>query len=198
MDITPELLLNAYARGYFPMAENKESAELHWYFPEQRGVIPLTDFHVPKSLAKFLKRDPFTYSTDRAFREVITACAERDSTWINDQIIDLYCTLHDMGYGHSVECWNGERLVGGLYGVTLGGAFFGESMFSRATNASKAALVHLVKILNDAGYTLLDAQYVNEHLVQFGITEIPREEYLERLERALNSPPNGGVWSTYK
>lgn len=189
-DITPEVLLAAYANGYFPMAESRDSEGLHWFSPEKRGIIPLDDFHIPASLAKFLRRNPFTLTTDRAFAEVIRACAERDEdTWINDKIIALYCELHAMGFAHSVECWRENNLAGGLYGVTIGGAFFGESMFSREPNASKAALAHLVGLLNDAGYVLLDTQYVNDHLKQFGIIEIPREDYLQRLREALQISP---------
>ncbi len=184
--ITCELLLNAYANGYFPMAKSKDDPEIYWFYPEQRGILPLDDFHVPVSLAKFIKKHPFEITTNKAFVDVISSCAERDEdTWINDRIMQLYCQLHDMGFAHSVECWREGALVGGLYGVSLGGAFFGESMFSRETNASKAALVHLVELLKASGYTLLDAQYVNEHLKQFGITEIPREEYLQLLKDAL-------------
>lgn len=190
-DITPECLLNAYANGYFPMAESRDAKALHWYYPEKRGIIPLDNFHIPKSLTKFLKQNPFTYTMDTAFRDVITACAERDDTWINDDIIELYCALHTMGYAHSVEVWiqdsetRNQKLVGGLYGVSLDKAFFGESMFSRVANASKAALVYWVNHLRERGYTLLDAQYVNDHLKQFGIIEISREAYLQRLEQAL-------------
>ena len=190
------MLLNAYANGYFPMAESRDTKTLHWYYPEKRGIIPLDDFHIPKSLAKFLKQNPFTYTLDTAFRDVITACAERDDTWINNDIIELYCALHTMGYAQSVEVWiqdsktRNQKLVGGLYGVSLGKAFFGESMFSRAANASKAALVYLVNHLREGGYTLLDAQYVNDHLKQFGIIEISRADYLERLEEALHIDPN--------
>lgn len=195
MKITPELLLNAYANGYFPMADSKDAKELDWYCPEERGIIPLSDFHIPKSLAKFLKQHPFTLTTDKAFREVMQACADREETWINDEIIDLYCTLHEMGFAHSVECWEGEKLSGGLYGVALAGAFFGESMFSKTSGASKVALVHLVGLLKNAGYTLLDTQYVNDYLKQFGVVEIAKEEYLTLLRKALSSPPNGGVWN---
>ncbi len=187
--ITPEQLLAAYAGGYFPMAENKDSAELYWFSPEMRGIFPLDAFHVPRSLAKFLKDEPFEIRVDTAFAEVIGACAGRDSTWINDDIVQLYTQLAQKGFAHSVECWRGDVLAGGLYGVALGGAFFGESMFSREPNASKAALVALVEKLKAAGYVLLDAQYVNEHLVQFGIMEIPKAEYLQRLEKALKARP---------
>lgn len=209
-DITAELLLNAYANGFFPMAKSRNDTTLHWFHPEMRGILPLDDFHVPKSLAKLLKKHPFTFSIDRTFPEVIKACAERaEDTWINDKIIALYCELHRMGFAHSVECWQNARsvdraspelrpmefsaensgdniLVGGLYGVAIGGAFFGESMFSRASNASKSALVYLVERLRDCGYTLLDTQFSNEHLLQFGVIEIPREEYLARLQQALS------------
>ena len=217
-----EILLSAYAQGLFPMADSRKGKTLRWYSPEQRGVIPLDAFHVPKSLAKFLKKAPFTYRGNTAFHEVITACAERGETWINDEIIALYSELNRLGFAHSVEVWqpsslrprtypapvagcggsnpeldrhvaiaprDDDTLVGGLYGVSLGGAFFGESMFSRSSNASKAALVHLVRLLKEKGYTLLDAQYVNEHLLQFGIQEIPREEYLLKLYAALALSP---------
>lgn len=210
--LTPEILLNAYANGYFPMADSRDSTELGWYHPELRGIIPLDGFHTPKSLAKALAKHPFEMTVDKAFREVITACATRAETWINNEIIDLYCTLHEMGFAHSVEVWrrpslraernnpafdrldrhvalsaprDDEILVGGLYGVTLGSAFFGESMFSNETGASKAALVHLVTLLKEKGYTLLDTQYVNDHLKQFGVIEIPRAEYMERLQKSL-------------
>lgn len=176
------------------MADSKDAKELGWYSPELRGIIPLADFHIPKSLAKFLKQHPFKLTTNKAFREVMQACADREETWINEEIIELYCQLHGMGFAHSVECWEAGKLCGGLYGVALGGAFFGESMFSRTSGASKVALVHLVGLLEKAGYTLLDTQYVNDYLKQFGVVEIPKEEYLKRLEKALSSPPNGGVW----
>jgi leucyl/phenylalanyl-tRNA---protein transferase len=191
--LTPEFLLSAYANGFFPMAESRNAEELRWYHPEMRGIIPLDKFHIPASMAKFLKKNPFEVTRDKAFRGVITACAARQETWINNQIIDLYCTLHDMGFAHSVECWKKAQgaleLVGGLYGVALGGAFFGESMFSTETNASKVALAHLVQHLKDNGFTLLDTQYVNDHLKQFGVIEITRDDYLERLQRALTITP---------
>jgi len=189
--LTPEFLLSAYAAGYFPMAESRDAKEIHWFYPELRGVIGLEKFHIPASLAKFMRKKNFTITTDKVFPEVITACADtpRDGTWINDTIIRLYCELWKKNYAHSVECWSGDELVGGLYGVSLGGAFFGESMFSRKPNASKVALVHLVELLRGAGYTLLDTQYTNEHLQQFGVAEIPREEYLKRLKKALKVTP---------
>jgi leucyl/phenylalanyl-tRNA--protein transferase len=211
--LTWEVLLSAYAQGYFPMAESRDAKELHWFYPEKRGIIPLDSFHVPRSLAKFARTQPFALTTDRAFVQVIRACAEREETWINDTIIKLYCELWEQGHAHSVECWQEIRsedraamshascenqeirsggnyeLVGGLYGVALGGAFFGESMFSRQPNASKIALVHLVQLLRGAGYRLLDAQYINPHLKQFGIIEIPRAEYLVSLKEAMPIKP---------
>lgn len=199
-EITWEFLLAAYANGYFPMAENKDSPILHCIYPELRGIIPLDEFHIPKSLAKFIKKSPFTITINAAFPQVINACAEitnqRKETWINQPIIDLYCELWKSGFAHSVECWQNSPneedspiLVGGLYGVAIGGAFFGESMFSRISNASKVALVYLVSILRNSGYTLLDAQFTNDHLKQFGIIEIPRANYLEQLRKAISIKP---------
>lgn len=191
--ITPELLLQAYASGYFPMAESRDAGELHWFYPERRGILPLEAFHTPRSLHKLLRKHPFILRKNTAFGQVIRACAaqrpERPESWINGEIIALYTQLHAMGYAHSVECWREEQLVGGLYGVALGGAFFGESMFSHESGASKIALVHLVQRLKQAGYVLLDAQYSNPHLVQFGVQEIPRKEYLIVLRNALKVTP---------
>ncbi len=193
--ITPADLLAAYANGYFPMAKSRDDLEFHWFYPKKRGIIPLDEFHIPRSLKKFLSTRPFAITVDRAFPDVIRACADhrthaRDDSWINDRIIDLYIELWKQGHAHSVECWKENALVGGLYGVSLGAAFFGESMFSQTENASKAALVHLVERLRTAGYTLLDTQYVNEHLRQFGVAEIGREDYLRRLAIALSASPN--------
>ncbi|MDX2073906.1 MAG: leucyl/phenylalanyl-tRNA--protein transferase [Alphaproteobacteria bacterium] len=190
--LTPELLLSAYAQGIFPMAPDRHSDTLHWYRPEQRGILPLDDFHAPKSLAKFMKKRPYDLTINQDFRAVITACADtprgyEKGTWINDEIIEAYCALHALGHAHSVEVWQEEALVGGLYGVSLKRAFFGESMFSRAPNASKIALVHLVGWLRENNYTLLDTQYVNEHLLQFGVREIPRGEYMKLLQNALST-----------
>ncbi len=182
-------LLAAYAHGYFPMADNAGDKSIYWYHPEQRGVLPLDQFHVPRSLKRYLKDHPFEIRFDTAFRDVMRACADRETTWINDVILELYGELFDHGFAHSVECWREGRLVGGLYGVALGGAFFGESMFSRETNASKVALVELVGRLKAAGYALLDTQYVNEHLKQFGVLEIPKAEYLKQLQAALSLHP---------
>lgn len=193
-EITTELLLNAYASGYFPMADDRDAKELYWFSPEERGILPLDTFHIPRSLQRFIRNCPYEVTFDKAFEQVIRACADvksekRDSTWINDQIIALYCELAKMGYAHSVECWKDGQLVGGLYGVALGGAFFGESMFSMAENASKVALVHLVERLRKLGYQLLDTQYVNEHLLQFGVKSISKAEYMKLLESALQITP---------
>ena len=187
--ITAELLLRAYAQGIFPMAERRDGHVLYWLSPESRGVIPLKSFHVPRRLARTVKGDRFRVTIDTAFDDVIHACAEpgqgREQTWINDEILSLYAELFDRKFAHSVECWDGARLAGGLYGVSLGGAFFGESMFSRERDASKVALVHLVARLIAGKFTLLDAQFVTEHLAQFGAVAIPRTEYLKLLNQAL-------------
>ncbi|ACI98354.1 leucyl/phenylalanyl-tRNA--protein transferase [Rhodospirillum centenum] len=192
MMLTPDLLLRAYAAGIFPMAESAASDELMWFDPPMRGIMPLDGFHVPRRLRRTIRQQPFTVRCDSAFRGVMEACAEsgpgRPQTWINGDILDAYCRLHALGFAHSVECWAGDRLVGGLYGVALGAAFFGESMFSRATDASKVALVHLVARLRAGGYTLLDTQFVTEHLAQFGSVEIPRARYKALLTEALRRP----------
>ncbi len=180
-DIDAEVLLRAYAYGVFPMAESRDDPELYWIDPEVRGILPLDAFHVPKRLKRTVRQQPFEIRIDTAFREVMLGCAEaapnRDGTWINERIVGLYCELHARGRAHSVECWQGEKLAGGLYGVSLGAAFFGESMFSRVTDASKVALVHLVARLIRGGYTLLDTQFVTSHLKQFGAIEISRDLY---------------------
>lgn len=183
-------LLNCYRRGVFPMADSREDMRLFLMDPDLRGVLPLERFHVPKRLRKTVRQDPFRVTVDTAFNRVIEACAEphptRPATWINDPILNLYGALHRKGYAHSVECWTeAGDLVGGLYGVALGGAFFGESMFSRATDASKVALVHLVARLKIGGFELLDAQFHNPHLEQFGLEEISRDEFRAKLWRAL-------------
>ena len=187
--LTPELLLQAYAVGIFPMAESRNDRMLYWIDPERRAVIPLDRFHVPRSLRQTIRRAPFEVRVDTAFEEVIEGCAEptaaRPDTWINDDILWLYQALHEMGNAHSVECWRDDRLVGGLYGVALGGAFFGESMFSRERDASKVALLHLVARLRLGGFALLDTQFVTRHLARFGAVEIPRHEYRRRLAAAL-------------
>jgi leucyl/phenylalanyl-tRNA---protein transferase len=191
--IPAELLVSAYASGWFPMAV--EGGEIRWFSPDPRGIIPLDAFHVPSRLARVVRRGTFRIEIDTAFEAVIRACAaaERDredpGTWISDEIIASYTSLHARGLAHSVEAWRGDRLVGGLYGVALRGAFFGESMFHHETDASKVALVSLVERLRRRGYLLLDTQWVTEHLEQFGALEIPRDEYLKRLEAALAVTP---------
>ncbi len=231
--LTPEQLLNAYRNGYFPMALAHDDPELYWFAPEERGVIPLEGFNIPRGLRRAMKSRDYGVTFDRDFEGVIRACGEvnatRDETWINEEIIALYTALHHMGHAHSVEVWQaapeaenpsphrGEvrrgplsdvvprtappqpspygggsapTLIGGLYGVSIGGAFFGESMFSRAADASKIALVALVERLRAAGYTLLDTQYVNDHLKQFGVIGIPKADYMMKLEKALSASPN--------
>ena len=187
--LTPDILLEAYAAGIFPMAESADDPELFWVDPNRRGIIPLDAFHVPRRLQRMLRRRGFAVRVDSAFAAVIRGCAEagetRPSTWINDEIIRLYSALAARGAAHSVECWRGEELVGGLYGVSLGAAFFGESMFSRVTDASKVALVHLVARLKLGGYRLLDTQFVTPHLAQFGAIEISRARYHRLLADAL-------------
>ncbi len=189
--IGPDDLLDCYRRGVFPMAETRASTQLFLVDPVERGVLPLDRFHVPRRLARTVRRDPFRVSVDEAFGDVMGLCAEnapdRDETWINADILALYGELHARGFAHSVECWDGDALVGGLYGVSLGAAFFGESMFSRATDASKIALVHLVARLTVGGYRLLDAQFHTDHLAQFGIETVPRATFKRRLQAALGA-----------
>ena len=186
--ITPEVLLRAYSCGIFPMAESADDPTLFWVEPEMRGVIPLDGFRVSSRLGRTVRSDAFTVTVDTAFKAVIAGCAApqpgRDDTWINARIRDLYIWLHELGHGHSVEVWRDDELVGGLYGVSLGRAFFGESMFHRARDASKVALVHLVARLITGRFVLLDAQYVTEHLRSFGAIEIPRRRYRTLLDKA--------------
>jgi leucyl/phenylalanyl-tRNA--protein transferase len=178
-----DFLLRAYSQGIFPMADD---GEIFWYRPDMRGVIPIDDrFHIPHGLKKSLKKKPFEIRHDNAFREVMLGCAEREETWIDPVILETYCQLHEAGFAHSVECWDDEGLQGGLYGVTLGKAFFGESMFSRKTDASKIALVALVEKLRAEGYELLDTQWMTDHLRTFGGIEIPQDDYMELLKAAL-------------
>jgi leucyl/phenylalanyl-tRNA--protein transferase len=188
-EITPEVLLRAYACGIFPMAESADDPTLFWVEPEERGVIPLDGLKVTSRLARTVRSDQFQVTVDKAFGEVIDGCAEpkpgRDNTWINRRIRTIYTALHALGHCHSVEVWEGPALVGGLYGVSLGSAFFGESMFHRARDASKVALVHLVARLIAGGFTLLDTQYVTEHLRTLGAIEISRRRYRSQLDLAL-------------
>jgi leucyl/phenylalanyl-tRNA--protein transferase len=187
--LTPQVLLRAYAEGLFPMAERRDDPALYWVSPEMRGVIPLRGFHVPHRLARTVRSEYFTVTTDRAFTAVMEACAApapgREQSWINDEILRLYTALAASGHAHSVECWRDGELVGGLYGVCLGAAFFGESMFSRTRDASKVALVHLVGRLIAGGYRLLDTQFLTGHLARFGAVEISRAAYLEKLADAI-------------
>ena len=190
--ITPDLVLRAYRAGMFPMAESREGRRLYWLDPEARGIIPLDDFHLPRRLRRTVLSGRFEVSMDRDFAGVIAGCAGaakgREDTWINPEIETLFTSLHHDGHAHSVECRIGGELVGGLYGVALGGAYFGESMFSRVADASKVALVHLVASLRLGGFGLLDTQFVTPHLARFGAREIPRDDYRVRLVAALDLP----------
>jgi leucyl/phenylalanyl-tRNA--protein transferase len=185
-DLPPELLLEAYASGVFPMG--MDDGSIRWFSPDPRGILPLEGFHTPHGLRRALRRPGWELRTDTAFNEVVGACAAREETWITPLIQKAYGKLFSSGHAHSVEIWHEGRLAGGLYGVALGGAFFGESMFHRVTDASKVALWHLVGILREGGFTLLDTQWTTEHLEQFGAIEIPRTEYLDLLTEALARP----------
>lgn len=189
--LTPDLLLKAYAAGLFPMAEHRDAEDIYWVEPKQRGVLPLDGLHISHSLAKIIRQERFVVTCDSMFQDVMRACAEpapgREETWINTLILDAYTALHRQGHAHSIECWQEGRLVGGLYGVSLGAAFFGESMFSRVTDASKVALVHLVARLRFGGYRLLDTQFLTEHLARLGACEIGRSDYLRHLQPAVQS-----------
>jgi leucyl/phenylalanyl-tRNA--protein transferase len=198
LGLTPDVLLKAYACGIFPMAESAEDPALFWIDPEQRGIIPLDAFHVPARLARTVRSTPFTVVCDRDFSAVIDGCAEpgpkRARTWINAPIRKLYRGLFDMGHCHTVEVYDGEDLVGGLYGVSLGAAFFGESMFHRARDASKIALVHLVARLRLGGFELLDTQFLTDHLKMFGAAEVPQERYGRLLAKAIRDEADNSVF----
>ncbi|SOC05202.1 leucyl/phenylalanyl-tRNA--protein transferase [Rhodobacter sp. JA431] len=183
--LSPDLLISAYAQGIFPMAAARDATELHWFEPRLRGIIPLTNLHISRSLAREMRRMPYTIRTNTAFRAVVEGCAERDETWINDALFELYDALHEIGAAHALEVWEGDTLVGGIFGVTLGGAFFGESMFSRRRSASKIALAYTVDRLLRAGFVLFDTQYLTPHLKSMGGVEIPRAIYRQRLAEAL-------------
>lgn len=189
MELKPELLLRAYAIGIFPMAESRGDSDIHWIDPERRGVLPLEAFHISRSLKRIIRRQTFKVHCNSDFAGVIRGCAKpgpgRRDTWINPTIERLYCDLHEMGFAHSVECWQDDRLVGGLYGVCLGAAFFGESMFTLVDNASKVALVHLAARLVKGQFCLLDTQFETPHLRQFGAVEIDRDDYRQLLARAV-------------
>jgi leucyl/phenylalanyl-tRNA--protein transferase len=184
--IDPELLLQGYRLGVFPMA--MENGAIEWFSPDPRAILPLEDFHVPHALRGLLRKKIFETKIDTAFSEVIEACAKREDTWINREIIESYIRLHEVGYAHSVEAWTNGNLAGGLYGVAIGGAFFGESMFHRVTDASKIALVALVEYLRVRKFALLDTQWLTPHLQQFGGIEISRNHYLRLLQRAAELP----------
>ena len=198
--LSPEVLLQAYAMGVFPMGESRYDSRLHWIDPESRGVLPLDSLSLARSLARKLRREVFDVRIDSAFDAVMRACAEpgpgRWSTWINDEILALYGEVHRMGRAHSVECWRQGDLVGGLYGISLGAAFFGESMFSHQADASKVALAHLVARLRAGGYRLLDVQFVTPHLARLGAVEVSREAYLQALARALDERGDFYSWPT--
>lgn len=187
--LTPELVIQGYSLGVFPMARHRDAVDVQWVSPMIRGILPLDTFHVPGRLKKTIRRQPYRISVDHDFEGVIHACARprdhRTDTWINNQIIRVFCQLHKLGYAHSVEAWRGGDLVGGLYGMALGGVFFGESMFSCDTDSSKIALVHLVALLKRGDFALLDTQFVTDHLRQFGAKEISGALYLRQLHDAL-------------
>ena len=189
-ELTADILLRAYSIGVFPMAESRDAKDLFWVEPEARGIFPLDGLIVSRSLAKTVRSDRFRVIADRDFETVVRACAEREKTWINDEIVRLYGELFAAGHAHSVEAYDGDTLVGGLYGVSLRGAFFGESMFHRARDASKVALVHLFARLRAGGFRLLDAQFSTEHLASLGALEIPREAFRLRLDAALETEAN--------
>jgi leucyl/phenylalanyl-tRNA---protein transferase len=188
MQLTPQMLLNAYCQGYFPMAD-PDDGNIYWYDPDPRTILPLESFHIPRRLERTVKQKKFELRIDTAFQRVMECCGEprknQPRTWISEELIELYTTLHRHGFAHSVETWLDDELVGGVYGVSVGGLFAGESMFSRARDASKVALVALVDVLRRNGYVLFDVQFTNEHLKQFGVVEIPRAHYKIRLEEAL-------------
>ncbi|NBE08795.1 leucyl/phenylalanyl-tRNA--protein transferase [Paragemmobacter ruber] len=183
--LTPDILLRAYAAGIFPMAESRDDPQIHWVDPRRRGILPLDGFHISRSLRRRILRSDWRVSADTAFAQTVQACAARDETWINATIYDTYLALHRMGFAHSLEIWDGDTLIGGVYGVTLGRAFFGESMFSRRTDASKLALAYTVHRLRAGGFTLFDTQFLTAHLATLGGIEISRGDYHRRLGAAL-------------
>ncbi|MGI3187260.1 leucyl/phenylalanyl-tRNA--protein transferase [Nioella aestuarii] len=184
--LTPDLLLRAYAAGIFPMSESRDDPDVFWVDPQMRGIIPLNGFHISRSLARKIRRQPYQIKVDTDFTGTVEGCADRAETWINPRIFDLYEQLHLAGFAHSLEVWDGPELVGGVYGVALGAAFFGESMFSRRKDTSKIALAYLINRLRYGGFQLFDTQFVTDHLISLGAIEIPRSDYRKRLERALH------------
>ena len=197
-EINSDILLRAYSIGLFPMAEDRDSQHLFWVEPEARGIFPLDGLVVSRSLAKIVRADAFNVRADGAFEAVMKACANRDKTWINADILRLYCELHARGHAHSIEAYQDGELVGGLYGVSLGAAFFGESMFHVARDASKVALVHLVARLKLGGFRLLDSQFVTPHLATLGCVEISRAQYRTLLAQAIDSPADFAAWAPEK
>ncbi|WP_170553938.1 leucyl/phenylalanyl-tRNA--protein transferase [Ruegeria atlantica] len=187
MSLSPELLLHGYSIGIFPMAENRDAPELFWVDPKFRGVFPLDGFHVSRSLTRRIRNCGLSVTIDQDFTGVVDGCADRADTWINAELRELYIQVHQSGYAHSLEIWEKEKLVGGVYGVTLGAAFFGESMFSRRTDASKIALAYLVDRLRQTGFRLFDTQFLTTHLASLGAIEIPRSQYRQELDEALNA-----------
>ncbi|MEH6630956.1 MAG: leucyl/phenylalanyl-tRNA--protein transferase [Halopseudomonas aestusnigri] len=202
MEITADLLLKAYTIGVFPMAESHDSLDLHWIDPENRGVLPLDKIHISRSLRKTLRKAPFEIRCNTSFHDVLEKCSattsQRPDTWINPLIKRIYTQLFERGFAHTVECWLDDQLVGGLYGVSLGGAFFGESMFSRRSDASKVALVHLAARLQKGNYSLLDTQFTTQHLSQFGTIEVEREIYKQCLFEAMQVPARFPLELTHK
>ncbi|MEL7212346.1 MAG: leucyl/phenylalanyl-tRNA--protein transferase [Pseudomonadota bacterium] len=188
--LTPELMLRAYTMGIFPMSEGRDDPEVFWVDPKRRGILPLDGFHISRSLARRIRQEPYLLTVNEAFDSVVSACADREETWINPTIQELYSTLHRAGFAQSQEVWDGSELVGGVYGVTIGAAFFGESMFSRRRDASKIALGYLVDRLRVGGFQLFDTQFVTPHLVSLGAQEIPRAAYREMLEAAIERNAN--------
>lgn len=188
MQLTSELLLRAYASGIFPMAESRDATQVHWVNPRHRGIFPLEGFHVSRSLARHIRQCPPRVTVDRDFARVVQACASRDETWINSEIAAAYDTLHRAGHAHSLEVWQGQALIGGVYGVVIGAAFFGESMFSHATNGSKMALTYLIHRLRAGGFRLFDTQFLTPHLAGLGAVEISRADYHRRLAKAIATP----------
>ncbi|SFL23585.1 leucyl/phenylalanyl-tRNA--protein transferase [Shimia haliotis] len=184
-DLTPELLMRAYSMGVFPMSEHRDDPDIFWVDPIRRGIFPLDAFHISRSLAKTIRRADYSVSLNADFEGVLGACAAREETWINGEIHRLYMALHAEGKAHSLEVWRNEALIGGVYGVVLGGAFFGESMFSRATNGSKIALAFLITHLRRSGFTLFDTQFITDHLASLGAIEIPRADYHKLLTWAI-------------
>jgi leucyl/phenylalanyl-tRNA--protein transferase len=184
--LDPEFVLEAYMAGFFPMAD-PESDEISWYSPDPRAILPINNFHVTRSLRSVIQKGTFDIRTDTSFLEVISGCSDRAETWISDEVRNVFLELYTMGHAHSIEAWQGDHLVGGLYGLAIRGAFFGESMFSRIPNASKAALVYLIEHLRNRRFLLLDVQYMTNHLARFGAAEVPRVSYMNLLNKALRS-----------